>query len=144
MPCGGRRQRITYTITEAGRAAFAELAGRSDPPSWADDAFDVRVAFFARTEREVRLRILEGRRARLAEQLRAMREGATRADRWSAALAAHEPAPEQEVLPHAQMREQRVILEHVAQPAALRRQIHAGGRIKQGLPLQPYMTLARS
>ena len=23
---GGRRQRITYTITEAGRAAFAELA----------------------------------------------------------------------------------------------------------------------
>ena len=90
MPCGGRRQRITYTITEAGRAAFAELAGRSDPPSWADDAFDVRVAFFARTEREVRLRILEGRRARLAEQLRAMREGATRADRWSAALAAHD------------------------------------------------------
>ncbi|MFF5323565.1 PadR family transcriptional regulator [Janibacter hoylei] len=87
---GGRRQRITYTITEAGRAAFAELAGRSDPPSWADDAFDVRVAFFARTEREVRLRILEGRRARLAEQLRAMREGATRADRWSAALAAHD------------------------------------------------------
>nr|WP_257908776.1 PadR family transcriptional regulator [Janibacter limosus] len=55
-----RRQRITYTITDAGRTAFAQIAGRTDPGSWADDAFDVRVAFFARTEREVRLRILRG------------------------------------------------------------------------------------
>ena len=70
---GSRRQRITYTITDAGREAFAAIAGRTDPSSWADDAFDVRLAFFARTEREVRLRILEGRRARLAEQLGAMR-----------------------------------------------------------------------
>lgn len=86
-----RRQRITYTITDAGREAFAQIAGRTDPGSWADDAFDVRVAFFARTEREVRLRILEGRRARLAEQLTSMRsgDGTTRGDRWSAALAAH-------------------------------------------------------
>ena len=86
-----RRQRITYTITDVGREAFALIAGRTDPGSWEDDAFDVRVAFFARTEREVRLRILEGRRARLAEQLAGMRtgEGPIRLDRWSAALAAH-------------------------------------------------------
>ncbi|MGN7247505.1 PadR family transcriptional regulator [Janibacter anophelis] len=86
-----RRQRITYTITDEGRHVFAQVARRSDPGSWADDAFDVRVAFFARTEREVRLRILEGRRARLAEQLDTMRtpEGSVRTDRWSAALAAH-------------------------------------------------------
>lgn len=86
-----RRQRITYTITDAGRTAFAQIAGRTDPGSWADDAFDVRVAFFARTEREVRLRILEGRRARLTEQLDGMRtgDGSVRQDRWSAALAAH-------------------------------------------------------
>jgi DNA-binding PadR family transcriptional regulator len=87
-----RRQRITYTITDAGREAFAALAGRTDPGSWADEAFDVRVAFFARTEREVRTRILEGRRARLAEQLAAMRgaEGPGRGDRWTAALRAHD------------------------------------------------------
>ncbi|MDN5717441.1 MAG: PadR family transcriptional regulator [Janibacter sp.] len=86
-----RRQRITYTITDSGRAAFTQIAGRTDPGSWDDDAFDLRVAFFARTEREVRLRILEGRRARLAEQLDGMRTGAgsPRLDRWSAALAAH-------------------------------------------------------
>lgn len=87
-----RRQRITYTITDAGRATFAAVAERTDPLSWADDAFDVRVAFFARTEREVRLRILEGRRARLAEQLAAMRNGdpVTGPDRWNAALRAHD------------------------------------------------------
>ena len=88
---GSRRQRITYTITDAGREAFAAIAGRTDPSSWADDAFDVRLAFFARTEREVRLRILEGRRARLAEQLGAMRaaEQGERLDRWTAALHSH-------------------------------------------------------
>lgn len=89
----GRRQRITYTLTESGRVAFAELAGRSDPGSWEDDAFDVRLTFFSRTEREVRLRILEGRRARLAERLSVMRgehSAAGRTDRWSDALRHHE------------------------------------------------------
>lgn len=88
----GRRQRITYTLTDAGREAFATLAERSDPGSWEDDVFDVRLAFFARTGREVRLRILEGRRARLTERLTALRaehpagEGA---DRWTDALRIH-------------------------------------------------------
>ena len=88
---GTRRQRITYTITDAGREAFATIAERTDPSSWADDAFDVRLAFFTRTEREVRLRILEGRRARLAEQLSAMRDGERleRLDPWTAALHSH-------------------------------------------------------
>ncbi|NYF98259.1 PadR family transcriptional regulator [Janibacter cremeus] len=91
-PTTGRRQRITYTLTDEGRAAFAALADRSDPGSWEDDAFDVRVAFFARTEREVRLRILEGRRTRLAERLAAMRSEhptGERADRWTDALRTH-------------------------------------------------------
>lgn len=89
----GRRQRITYTLTEEGREAFAELAGHSDPGSWEDEAFDVRLTFFSRTEREVRLRILEGRRARLAERLAAMRgerAGEGRSDRWTDALRLHE------------------------------------------------------
>jgi len=39
------------------------------PSSWEDDVFDVRFAFFGRTDREIRLRILEGRRTRLEERL---------------------------------------------------------------------------
>ncbi len=88
----GRRQRITYRLTDEGRAAFADRVDRVDPGSWEDDAFDVRVAFFARTEREVRLRILEGRRARLVERMAAMRDdraGLGVLDSWTAALHAH-------------------------------------------------------
>lgn len=88
----GRRQRITYALTETGRAVFSEMARGSDPASWEDDAFHLRLAFFSRTEREVRLRILEGRRARLAERLARMREEhSTEArDRWTDALRLHE------------------------------------------------------
>lgn len=88
----GRRQRITYTLTDSGRAAFSEMAGGSDPANWEDDAFHLRLAFFSRTEREVRLRILEGRRARLAERLARMREGGSGEgrDRWTDALRLHE------------------------------------------------------
>jgi hypothetical protein len=39
------------------------------PASWEDDNFDVRFVFFGRTDSEIRLRILEGRRARLEERL---------------------------------------------------------------------------
>ncbi len=39
------------------------------PADWEDDNFGVRFAFFSRTEREIRLRILEGRRSRLEERL---------------------------------------------------------------------------
>ncbi|KAG1213972.1 hypothetical protein G6F35_010220 [Rhizopus arrhizus] len=50
--------------------------------------------------------------------------------------------PERHVLAHAQVREQRIVLEHVAQPATLRRQVHASCRIEQGLSLQAHMALA--
>ncbi len=39
------------------------------PSAWEDDNFDVRFAFFSRTDMEIRLRILEGRRSRLQERL---------------------------------------------------------------------------
>jgi len=39
------------------------------PSAWEDDNFDVRFAFFSRTDMGVRLRILEGRRSRLQERL---------------------------------------------------------------------------
>ena len=64
-----RRQRIVYELTTAGNERFATLMSEAGPATWEDDNFDVRFAFFGRTDREIRLRILEGRRARLEERL---------------------------------------------------------------------------
>jgi DNA-binding PadR family transcriptional regulator len=64
-----RRQRIVYELTAAGEARFTDLMGHAGPSAWEDDNFDVRFAFFSRTDMEIRLRILEGRRTRLEERL---------------------------------------------------------------------------
>jgi DNA-binding PadR family transcriptional regulator len=64
-----RRQRIVYELTDAGEARFTHLMGQAGPSAWEDDNFDVRFAFFSRTDMEIRLRILEGRRTRLEERL---------------------------------------------------------------------------
>jgi DNA-binding PadR family transcriptional regulator len=64
-----RRQRIVYALTPAGQERFGALMAEAGPSSWEDDNFDVRFAFFSRTDMEIRLRILEGRRARLEERL---------------------------------------------------------------------------
>jgi len=64
-----RRQRIVYELTDAGNKRFATLMSEAGPSSWEDDNFDVRFAFFSRTDMEIRLRILEGRRSRLEERL---------------------------------------------------------------------------
>lgn len=69
-----RRQRIVYELTAAGNDHFARLMSDTGPAAWEDDDFGVRFAFFARTETEVRLRILEGRRARLEERLARARQ----------------------------------------------------------------------
>jgi DNA-binding PadR family transcriptional regulator len=68
-----RRQRITYRLTPAGDERFAKLMSDSGPATWEDDNFDVRFAFFGRTDQAIRLRILEGRRARLEERLSQVR-----------------------------------------------------------------------
>src|SRR5690606_1187586 len=65
----GRRARIVYRLTEAGEARFAELLADGGPSAWEDERFGVHFAFFGRTDVEVRLRILEGRRRRLEERL---------------------------------------------------------------------------
>jgi DNA-binding PadR family transcriptional regulator len=73
-PGASRRQRIVYELTAAGDDRFAKLMADAGPASWEDDNFDVRFAFFGRTDREIRLRILEGRRARLEERLARVRQ----------------------------------------------------------------------
>lgn len=96
------RNRIVYEITAAGKEAFDEAARRPDAAAYEDDGFGVRLAFFGRTEAEVRLRILEGRRSRVEEQLETVRSNATRnrerMDSWTSALQRHgEESTEREV-----------------------------------------------
>ncbi len=64
-----RRQRIVYQITPAGIEFFTSEITEAGPAAWEDVTFNMRFAFFSRTDAGVRLRILEGRRSRLQERL---------------------------------------------------------------------------
>ncbi|MUL41238.1 PadR family transcriptional regulator [Streptomonospora sp. PA3] len=70
----GRRSRIVYRLTERGRDRLHELLSESTPAATDDECFGVHFTLFGRTRSEVRLRILDGRRARLLERLSALRE----------------------------------------------------------------------
>jgi DNA-binding PadR family transcriptional regulator len=91
-PAAPRRGRIVYRLTEAGFLRLDALLGQAGPASWEDENFDVRFALFAQTDAETRLRILEGRRTRMAERLDGVngairRIGAT--DQYTAELQRH-------------------------------------------------------
>lgn len=58
----GRRAKIVYRLTAAGKEHFEELLAHTGPDAWEDESFAARFAFFGQTEREVRMRVLEGRR----------------------------------------------------------------------------------
>ena len=89
----GRRARVVYELTPAGRQRFQSLVHDAGPSSWEDDTFDVRLAFFSRTAAEVRLRVLEGRRSRLEERLAhvsgSLARSRERADKYTLALQRH-------------------------------------------------------
>ncbi|MFC7485557.1 PadR family transcriptional regulator [Knoellia sp. CPCC 206453] len=96
------RNRIVYEITAAGKETFEDAARRIDTAAYEDDGFGVRLAFFGRTEADVRLRILEGRRSRVEEQLEIVRANSSRSrerlDSWTTALQRHgEESTEREV-----------------------------------------------
>ncbi len=74
----GRRARIVYQLTPAGQERFVEMLGQAGPSSWEDEPFGVHFAFFAQTDAQVRMRILEGRRSRLEERLEAFRSSLQR------------------------------------------------------------------
>jgi DNA-binding PadR family transcriptional regulator len=65
----GRRRRKAYRITEHGRAMFTELFD-AEPAPGSDDgrAFAWKLAFFRYFPRESRVRLLQRRRAELAER----------------------------------------------------------------------------
>ena len=87
------RPKIVYTVTDAGHREFERLMSEAGPTAWEDDNFDIRFAFFSRTDMEIRLRVLEGRRMRLQERLdRVQRElSMTQAevDRYAGELQRH-------------------------------------------------------
>jgi DNA-binding PadR family transcriptional regulator len=89
----GRRGRIVYQLTAAGKEHFETLVGDAGPTTWEDESFGVRFAFFSRTAGDVRLRILEGRKSRLEERLdgasKRMTRGRERADQYTLALQQH-------------------------------------------------------
>ena len=68
-----RRAKIVYELTADGKEHFVELISQAGPTAWEDEPFGVRFAFFARTDADTRMRILEGRRSRLEERLATFR-----------------------------------------------------------------------
>jgi len=74
----GKRARIVYQLTAEGKEHFQQILASSGPAAWEDENFDVRFAFFAQTDAETRLRILEGRRIRLTERLEMVRQSFNR------------------------------------------------------------------
>ncbi|MFC4034141.1 helix-turn-helix transcriptional regulator [Streptomyces polygonati] len=77
-PLAGRRAKIVYRLTAAGKEHFEELLANSGPDAWEDEHFAARFAFFGQTSRDVRMRVLEGRRSRLEERLEKMRASLAR------------------------------------------------------------------
>jgi DNA-binding PadR family transcriptional regulator len=92
-PAVGKRPRIVYQLTEAGELEFKRLMAEVGPTAWEDDGFDIRFAFFSRTDMEIRLRVLEGRRSRLQERLdrvqKQLARTQERVDRYAAELQRH-------------------------------------------------------
>ncbi len=90
---GSRRPRIVYELTPAGRREFQRLMSEVGPAAWDDDNFGVRFAFFSRTDMEIRLRVLEGRRSRLEERIARVQSQLARtaaeADRYADELQRH-------------------------------------------------------
>jgi DNA-binding PadR family transcriptional regulator len=92
-PLTSRRGRVVYKITADGKERFQELLAHTGPDTFDDPGFGVHFAFFARTDAEIRLRILEGRRRRVEERREGLREvlarAAERVDAYTLELQRH-------------------------------------------------------
>jgi len=63
-----KRAKRVYQLTAEGKEHFGELLDDVGPESFEDEGFGTRLAFFAKTDVDVRLRILEGRRRRVEQE----------------------------------------------------------------------------
>lgn len=77
-PLAGRRAKIVYRLTAEGKKHFEDLLSQTGPDTYDDEHFAARFAFFGQTSRDVRMRVLEGRRSRLEERLEKMRASLAR------------------------------------------------------------------
>jgi DNA-binding PadR family transcriptional regulator len=88
-----RRSKIVYKLTAEGKERLQALLAEGGPAAWEDETFGVHFAFFAQTDADVRLKILEGRRTRLEERREGVRSALTRArerlDRYTLELQQH-------------------------------------------------------
>jgi DNA-binding PadR family transcriptional regulator len=73
-----RRGKVIYKLTAEGKERFQELLAEAGPSAWEDENFGVHFAFFAQTDAQTRMRILEGRRSRLEERVHSFRTALTR------------------------------------------------------------------
>ncbi|MFL6138972.1 MAG: PadR family transcriptional regulator [Frankiaceae bacterium] len=88
-----RRGKVIYKLTAEGKERFQELLAEAGPSAWEDENFGVHFAFFAQTDAQTRMRILEGRRSRLEERAHSFRTALTRTraklDGYTAELQRH-------------------------------------------------------
>ena len=78
-PMTSKRGRVVYKITAEGKERCADLLAQAAPETYDDAGFGVHFAFFSRTDRATRLRILEGRRRRVEERREGLRDVLSRA-----------------------------------------------------------------
>jgi DNA-binding PadR family transcriptional regulator len=78
-PMTSRRGRVVYKITAEGKERFQELLAEAGPETYDDPGFGIHFAFFARTDQQTRIRILEGRRRRVEERREGLRDVLARA-----------------------------------------------------------------
>lgn len=88
------RRKQVYEITEAGEHEFLELLGDGASTAWEEEKFPLRLAFFRYLAPEMRLRLLERRKAwleqRLEEGTRSLKRAKRgRADSYTLSLMRH-------------------------------------------------------
>ena len=88
-----RRGKRVYRLTADGKEHLAELLAQVGPDAFEEEGFGARLAFFAETRSDIRLRILEGRRRRVEEQRDGMASAVSRTgqrvDRYTRELHEH-------------------------------------------------------
>ncbi|MGO9341441.1 MAG: PadR family transcriptional regulator [Acidimicrobiales bacterium] len=88
----GRRARRVYRITDRGRTQFGDLLRAEDSGGDEARSFSLRLAFARYLPPQARIRLLERRRAQLAERLsasRAVAGGPSRLDPYARSLVEH-------------------------------------------------------
>jgi DNA-binding PadR family transcriptional regulator len=88
-----RRGKRVYQLTAEGKEHLADLLAEVGPDAFGDEGFGARLAFFAQTRSDVRLKVLEGRRRTVEERRDGMRSSLSRTgarlDRYTRQLHEH-------------------------------------------------------